>query len=96
MKTAKPKPVARRYWCHPAHWHEGRVLYLWNKKAKAKCDSIPVAVLDLRPEAVERAVEAIRNAIGMSIDRGGWCGEQKPYEHHARSALEALVGKLPK
>ena len=51
----------------------------------------PVAVLDLRPEAVERAVEQMAKAMLES---------RRPKHDmllywQARAVLEALVGKLP-
>lgn len=68
----------------------------------------PVAVLDLRPEAVEKAVDRIRKAIeqrprpNYSLDRAKETYKQmmdrnkKIERDGARAVLAALVGGLPK
>lgn len=65
---------------------------------------IPVAVLDLRAEAVEGYVEKVAAVIRSVIDTGEKDGMGDPRAKHleplsvhaARAALTALLGPLPK
>ena len=49
----------------------------------------PVAVLDLRPEAVEKMVEAVARAIGRCDYMHP--SDAKPYTEAARSVLQAIL-----
>ena len=94
MKTAKPKTVARRGWIEPGGQERLLMTRQWHES------DYPAALLDLRPEAQERAVEAM--ARGLAEHDWQWhdgSGLQAPWEGYlpeARAAFEALVGKLPK
>ena len=61
-------------------------------KTQRECgysDAYPVAVLDLREEAVEKMVEAVARAIGRCDYMHP--SDAKPYTEAARSVLQAIL-----
>lgn len=89
MKTQEAATVHLMY--APKDWQD--VV----SSAKSKHCCMPVAVLDMSPEAVEEMVELMRLAIGITstCDIRTWRKGRKPYEAQARDALTAILGPLP-
>ena len=98
MKTPKPKTVARRMWADDRNL-PGMPIVCYLAPPPRKTGFHEEVLLDLRPEATARAVEAIARSI-FALDSTDFkqINPQilEPCLKQARRALEALCGKLPK
>ena len=92
--TPKPKTVARRMWADDRNL-PGMPIVCYLAPPPRKTGFHEEVLLDLRPEATARAVEAMAKAIFEAPQPQAKTGmEYCMYE--ARAALEALCGKIPK
>ncbi len=96
--TPKPKTVARRMYAAQDLLDDPKLNEFWmtykEHPATDHWKPVPIALLDLRPEAVEGCVEAMADAIRVS--RYDHLNRQTTFAHRecerdARAALSALL-----